>query len=51
VIHFCPEELRLLMIAVDYVVSTYHYYVCGFKAKFLGADKHDLSDHYPEEEE
>ncbi len=49
-IHICPEEIRLLMILVDYVTATYHYYVCGFKAKFLGAGKHNLIDHYTDNE-
>jgi len=44
-IHFCPEEIRLLMIVVDYLTATYHYYVCGFKAKFLGAEPHALEEH------
>ena len=44
-IHICPEELRLLMILVDYVTATYHYYVCGFKAKYLGAEPHELEKH------
>ena len=44
-VHFCPEELRLLMILVDYCRSMYHYYVCAFKVRFLGAKAHDLSDH------
>lgn len=44
-IHFCPEEFRLLMILVDYVTATYHYYICGFKAKFLGTEPHTLEEH------
>lgn len=48
--HFCPEEIRLVMIAVDYMVNTYHYYVCGFKVKFLGGEKHDLSEHFTDKE-
>lgn len=48
--HFCPEELRLLMIAVEYVASMYHYWVCGFKTRFLGAEKHNLSEHYTDDE-
>lgn len=49
-IHFCPEELRLIMILVDYAINMYHYYICAFKVRFLGADKHDLSDHYTDKE-
>lgn len=48
--HICPEEIRLLLIAIDYVVNTYHYWVCGFKVRFLGAEKHDISEHYTDEE-
>jgi len=48
--HFCPEELRLLMIFVDYCVATYHYYVCAFKVRFLGAKEHDLDDHYEDDD-
>ena len=48
--HFCPEEFRLLIIAFNYVVYMYHYYVCDFKVRFLGAEEHDFSDHYTDDE-
>lgn len=44
-IHICPEELRLLMIFIDYCRSMSHYYICNLKVRFFGAEKHDLSDH------
>jgi len=43
--HFCPEELRLLMIFIDYCRSMYHYYVCSLTVKFLGAKEHTLDEH------
>lgn len=48
--HFCPAEITLIMMMVEYLTTTYHYYVCGFKNRFLGADQHDLSDHYTDNE-
>jgi hypothetical protein len=47
--HFCPEELRLLLVALQYCTSMYHYYICAFKVKFLGAEEHDLSEHFEDE--
>ena len=38
------------MILVDYVVNTYHYWVCGFKVRFLGAEKHDIGEHFTDDE-
>lgn len=43
--HICPEELRLLLILVEYCRSTYHYYVCAFAVKYLGSEEHSLDDH------
>lgn len=43
--HFCPEELRLILIFANYCASMYHYYVCGFKTRFLGVKEHDVSEH------
>lgn len=38
------------MMIVDYMTVTYHYYVCDFKTRFFGANEHDLSDHYTDQE-
>jgi hypothetical protein len=43
--HFCPEELRLLMIFIDYCRTMSHYYICSFKVRFMGAEEHDISEH------
>lgn len=49
-IHICPVEISVLMMMVDYLTVTYHYYICNFKIRFLGAAEHDLNNHYTDDE-